>query len=408
MPGESAEAAVRLSARARALSPSPTLALDALAKEMRSRGRDVISLAAGEPDFPTPEEICRKGMEAIREGYTRYTPTAGLPALREAICRRLQLDRGLSYQPDQVVVTVGAKQALYNAFQVLLDPGDEVILPSPYWVSYVEQIRLAGGVPVLVPTAEEEGFVVNPAAVAERITPRTRALLLNSPCNPTGAVYPPELLLALGRLAVEHDLILISDEIYARLIYGGVRYASPAALDEEVKERTLVIDGVSKTYAMTGWRIGYAVGNRAVIRAMVDLQSHSTSNATAVAQVAAIEALNGDQEAAEKMRREFQRRRDYILERLRGLPGVTCHRPEGAFYAFPGVRELLGGVSRGGRRIEDVEALCTALLEEGGVAVVPGTAFGSPNHLRLSYATALDQLEKAMGRLAHFITGLRK
>ncbi|MGO0122863.1 pyridoxal phosphate-dependent aminotransferase [Desulfothermobacter acidiphilus] len=388
----------KLAARAQQLSPSPTLAVDARAKELQQRGEKVINFGAGEPDFDTPEHIKEAARRAIDEGYTKYTPVAGLWLLRQAISEKLYRDNGLSYTPEEIVVSCGAKHSLYNALQVLLNPGDEAIIPVPYWTSYPEQVKLAGGKPVLVPALESDGFKLSSENLQAAITPRTRVLILNSPGNPTGAVYRRQELERLAEVALAADLWIISDEIYEKLIYDGEEHVSIASLAPEIKERTVVVNGVSKAYAMTGWRIGYAAANREVVKAMVNLQSHSTSNPTAVAQMAALAALTGPQEPVEEMRCSFQRRRDLIWQGLNSLPGVRCSRPAGAFYVFPDVSQLLGG-RLGGRQVTTAADLALALLDEARVAVVAGAAFGDDRYLRFSYALGEEDLIEGLQRL---------
>ncbi|WP_338817861.1 Aspartate aminotransferase [Moorella thermoacetica] len=395
---------MQLAQRAAGISPSPTLAIDAQAKAMKAKGVKVINFSAGEPDFGTPEHIKQAAIDALAAGFTRYTPVAGIPELRQAICASLAA-RGVTYEPADIVVSCGAKHSLYNAMQVLLNAGDEVILSAPYWVSYYEQVKLAGGVPVVVTTGPDTGFKLTPGLLEAAITPRTRLLILNSPCNPTGAVYSREELAALAEVIVARDLIVISDEIYAALLYDGLTHTSIASLAPEVKERTILIDGVSKTYAMTGWRIGYAAAPRPVAKAMTDLQSHSTSNPTSIAQKAAVAALTGSQEAVEMMRREFEQRRNRILAGLRELPGIECNQPGGAFYVFPYIGKLFGRKFRG-RVLGNSTDVATVLLNEFQVAVVPGVAFGAEPYLRLSYATSMDQIEAGLERLRAFVTEL--
>jgi aspartate aminotransferase len=392
------EKTMKLSERAQQLTPSSTLAITAKAKELRQQGHDVIGLGAGEPDFNTPEHILKAAEEAMRAGHTKYTASGGIPELKKAIAGRFRQDNGLSYELDQIVVTVGAKHALYNLFQAMLDPGEEVIIPAPYWVSYIEQVKLAGGVPVIVEGTEEQRFKITPDQLRAAITDRTRAFLINSPSNPTGMVYTEEELRALGEVCIEHDLVIISDEIYQHLIYGDEKHVSIASLGPDFYRNTIVINGVSKTYSMTGWRIGYAAGDARIIKAMTGLASHSTSNPTSIAQYAAIAALTGTQEPVETMRAAFKERRDFVVKRLSEIPGFRILPPQGAFYAFVNVRAATD-VSP----FEDVEAWVKALLDEEKVAVVPGSAFGSPDHIRISYATSMEQLEKAMNRIQRFV-----
>lgn len=390
---------MHLTARALGIAPSPTLAIDAQAKEMIARGADVVNFGVGEPDFDTPEHICEAACRAIAAGKTRYTPVAGTLDLRRAVAAKLKRDNGLDYDPTEIVVSVGAKHSLYNAIQVLCQEGDEVILPVPYWVSYLEQVKLAGAAPRLVATRMENDFKLTPAALKEAVGPRTRLLLLNSPSNPTGAVYSAEELAALAEVVAQvPDLYVLADEIYENLIYDGQKHVSIASLGPEIKARTVVVNGVSKAYAMTGWRIGYAAAPPAVAKAMTALQSHSTSNPTSIAQAAAEAALEGPQEPVQAMVDEFARRRAYIMDRLAGLPKITCSRPSGAFYVFPNVKGLLGMTYRG-RVLENASELAAVLLEAAHVAVVPGVAFGDDDHIRLSYATSMDRIREGMDRI---------
>ncbi|WP_025323147.1 pyridoxal phosphate-dependent aminotransferase [Deferrisoma camini] len=393
---------MRLSSRARMLKPSPTLAITAKAKQLRAQGIDVIGFGAGEPDFDTPAHAVRAAVEALEAGETRYTPAGGTAELKQAVCRRIAGDYGMEYGPTEVTVSCGAKHTLYNLFQVLLDPGDEVIVPAPYWVSYPEQVRLAGGSPVVIPTREADGFRMQPEALEAALTPRTRAVVINSPSNPTGALYRAEHLEALADVIRGRDLVVVSDDIYHRLVYGDERFVSILEVAPDLRDRTVIVNGVSKTYAMTGWRIGYAAGPAEVIRAMEALQSQSTSNPTSFAQKGAVAALIGDQACVEEMRRAFARRRDLIVEALNRIPGVTCRRPEGAFYVFPNVSGLFGR-RWGDRGIGAPADLAAFLLDEARVAVVPGEAFGSSEHLRMSYATSEDAIREGVGRFAEAV-----
>lgn len=390
--------AARLTRRALGIEPSATLAVDARAKALAAAGQDIINFGVGEPDFPTPPAATEAALAAIRDGFTRYTPAAGIPALREAIAEKLRRDNGLDYRPDEIVVSVGAKHSLYNAFQVLCEEGDEVLIPAPYWVTYPEQVRLCGGVPVIVPTDAAGGYQLDLEALERSLTPRTRLLVLNSPCNPTGAVYPPETMAAVAEFIVSHNLYLISDEIYEKLVYHGARHVSPAAVSAEAKRRTVVVNGASKAYAMTGWRIGYAAADGPVAQAMAAFQGHVTSNPTSVAQKAALGALRGDEPAVAEMVTEFARRRDYMVERLKAMPGLRVPDPMGAFYVFPTLGAVTGRVVAG-KTIGDGSDLALALLEGAGVAVVPGVAFGQPDAFRLSYATSMANIEKGLDRI---------
>jgi aspartate aminotransferase len=383
--------------RLRTLSPSPTLAIQAKAKAMRAQGIDVISLSVGEPDFDTPERIKQAAVRALERGQTKYTEVPGIPELRAAVCQKLRRDNGLDYEPADVLVSCGAKHTLFNIFVALLDPGDEVLLPSPYWVSYPEQIRLLGGVPVVVETDEARGFQVDPPRLAAAVSPCAKAVILNSPNNPTGAVFTPDTLQRVADLAVERNLWVVSDECYEALAYEG-RYVSIASLSPEVKARTIVVNTCSKAYAMTGWRLGYAAGPRELIRAMGDVQSQVTSNPSSLSQWAAVEALTGPQDDVAKMVGEFDRRRRVIVEGLNRIPGVRCATPQGAFYAFPNVSGLFGRTWQG-RSLANSSDVTAFLLEAARVAVVPGLDFGSDRHIRLSYATDVETIRQALARI---------
>jgi aspartate aminotransferase len=391
-----------LAARLKTLAPSSTLAVQAKARALRARGVDVISFGAGEPDFDTPERIKAAAVEAIRRGQTKYTEVGGIPELRAAVCAKLKRDNGLAYEPADVLVSVGAKHTLFNIAMAVLDPGDEVLVPSPYWVSYPEQARLLGGVPIEVPTAEATGFDLDPARLAAAVTPRTKLIVLNSPNNPTGAVFSPAALEAVGRLAVERGLWAISDECYEALTFEG-RHVSVASFGPEIKARTLVVNTCSKAYAMTGWRIGYAAGPRELIRAMTDVQSQVTSNPSSIAQWAAVEALTGPQDEVAKMAGEFDRRRRLIVGGLNALPGVRCVMPRGAFYAFANVSGLFGRTWRrpeGDLTLKGSVDVTAFLLEAARVAVVPGKDFGSDAHVRLSYATSDALISDGLARMS--------
>jgi len=387
-----------LAERARRLVPSPTLAITAKARALRARGIDVISFGAGEPDFDTPERIKAAAVRALREGQTKYTDAAGIAELRAAVCHKLRRDNGLEYEPGQVVISCGAKHALYNLSAVLFEAGDEVLIPSPYWVSYPEQVRLVDAMPVPVPTDEARGFALDAERLRAAVTPRTRAVILNSPNNPTGAVFAREALEAVAVLALERGLWVISDECYEALAYEG-RVPSAAALGPEARARTVVVNTCSKAYAMTGWRIGYAAGPAEIIRAMADFQSQCTSNPSSIAQWAAVEALTGPQDEVAKMVGEFDRRRRAIVEGLNRIPGVSCAMPQGAFYVFPEVSGLFGR-RWGDRALGGSADVAAFLLEEARVAVVPGLDFGSDRHIRLSYATGLEAIQEGLARMA--------
>ena len=397
-----------LADRLKTLAPSATLAVQAKAKELRARGVDVISFGAGEPDFDTPQRIKDAGVEAMRRGQTKYTEVGGVPELRAAICGKLKRDNGLAYEPADILVSVGAKHTLFNLVVALINPGDEVLVPSPYWVSYPEQVQLMGGVGVPVETTEASGFDLDPDRLRAAVTPRTKLIVVNSPNNPTGAVFSRAALEAVARLAVERDLWVVSDECYEALTFEG-RHVSIASFGPEIKARTIVVNTCSKAYAMTGWRIGYAAGDRTLIRAMTDVQSQVTSNPSSIAQWAAVEALAGTQDEVAKMAGEFDRRRRLIVAGLNALPGVSCIMPKGAFYAFANVSGLFG---RTWRRSEGALTLKTSLdvtsflLEEARVAVVPGKDFGSDAHIRMSYATSDALISDGLARMSAAIATL--
>jgi aspartate aminotransferase len=392
---------LRLSSRVRGITASPTLALDAKTKELIAQGVDVISFGVGEPDFDTPDNAKKSAIEAIEQGFTKYTPSSGIPELREAIAHKFKKDNGVEYSPSQVLVSVGGKHSIYNAVTALCDEGDEVIIPSPYWVSYPEMVKLAGGTPVIVDTYLESGFKLTPQDLEKAISPKTRLLILNTPSNPTGAVYSKEELETIAEICLRHDIAVISDEIYEKLIYEG-SHISFASLSPEVKDITVTINGVSKSYAMTGWRIGYAAGPHHVIKGMANLQSHSTSNPTSISQKAALAALTGPQESLVEMRAEFKSRRDFIVKRLNEMPGFKCLTPPGAFYVYPDVSSLLGKqVAQ--RVVESDSELAEVLLDVGRIAVVPGSAFGTKGNLRFSYATSMGRIEEGLNRLARVL-----
>lgn len=389
----------RLSRRAQALEPSPTVALDTRAKELLAAGVDVVNLSVGEPDQDTPEPARLGAESAIRRGLTKYTATAGTLELRRAICDKLWRDSALRYEPDEIVVSNGAKQSVFNAMMVLVDAGDEVLIPAPYWVSYPEMVRLAGGVPVFVKTGAADGFRLTPDALRAAIGPRTRGLVLNNPANPTGAVYERQELEQIVTLALEHELFLISDEIYEKLIYGSATAFSIASLGPEARRATVTVNGFSKAYAMTGWRLGYAAAEQSVARAMADLQSQVTSGPSSISQEAGRAVLSADSTDLERMRRQFDDRRHYVLDRLAGMPGLTVDVvPQGAFYVFPDVSGCFGR-RLAGQQVTDARELAAVLLERARVAVVPGDVFGGPGHVRISYATSMERLKEGMDRL---------
>ncbi|MEV0281382.1 pyridoxal phosphate-dependent aminotransferase [Streptomyces sp. NPDC050610] len=389
----------RVSARIGSISESATLAVDAKAKALKAAGRPVIGFGAGEPDFPTPDYIVEAAVEACRNPkYHRYTPAGGLPELKAAIAAKTLRDSGYEVGADQVLVTNGGKQAIYQAFAAILDPGDEVVVPAPYWTTYPESIRLAGGVPVPVVADETTGYRVSVEQLEAARTERTKVLLFVSPSNPTGAVYTRAQVEEVGRWAAEHGLWVLTDEIYEHLVYGDAEFSSLPVVVPELADKCIVVNGVAKTYAMTGWRVGWVIGPKDVVKAATNLQSHATSNVSNVAQVAALAAVSGDLTAVAKMRESFDRRRRTIVRMLNEIDGVECPEPEGAFYAYPSVKALLGKEIRGKRPATSVE-LAALILDEAEVAVVPGEAFGTPGYLRLSYALGDDDLVEGVSRI---------
>jgi aspartate aminotransferase len=395
--------AARISARIGGISESATLAVDAKAKALKAAGRPVIGFGAGEPDFPTPEYIVEAAVQACREPrFHRYTPAGGLPELKEALAAKTLRDSGYEVDPAQILITNGGKQAIYESFATLLDPGDEVIVIAPYWTTYPEAIKLAGGVPVVVVTDESTGYLADVPQLQAALSPRTKVLLFVSPSNPTGAVYSPEQVAEIGRWTAENGLWVLTDEIYEHLVYGDARFASLPVEVPEMAERTLVVNGVAKTYAMTGWRVGWTIGPRDVIKAATNLQSHATSNVANVSQVAALAAVSGDLAAVAEMRQAFDRRRKTIVRMLNDIPGVVCPEPQGAFYAYPSVKELLGKEIRG-RRPNTSTELAELVLEEAEVAVVPGEAFGTPGYFRLSYALGDADLAEGVDRIGKLL-----
>jgi aspartate aminotransferase len=388
-----------LAKRMAQIKPSPTLVVATKAKEMASHGVDIVDFSVGEPDFPTPENIKQAGIDAIRTDFTRYTDSSGIPPLRQAICAKLKRDNGLEYAPDEIIVSTGAKHSLYNLSVALFDEGDEVLLPTPCWVSYEPQVLLAGAKPVFLEASADDGFRLAPEKLRAAITPRTKALILNSPSNPTGAAYTREQLAALAAVLEPTSVFVVVDEIYEKLVYDGFVFTSFPSLSPLWKERCLVVNGVSKTYAMTGWRIGYAAGPKPVIKGMARVQSHSTSNANSIAQQAALEAIAGPQAEIEVMRRAFEQRRNLMLTRMLGVPEVKCTKPQGAFYLLPDWRAYIGRRA-GEREIRSCTDLATYFLEEAHVALVPGEAFCAPGHLRFSYATSTARIDEGMQRVA--------
>ena len=387
-----------LANRVKTLTPSSTLAITAKAKELKEQGIDVIGLGAGEPDFNTPQNIIDAAVLSMEKGLTKYTPAGGLPVLKQAIIDKLSRDNNLTYKANEIIVGVGAKHVLYTLFQVILNEGDEVIIPIPYWVSYPEQVKLAGGVPVYVEGTAEQGFKITPQQLADAVTDKTKAVIINSPSNPSGMIYSKEELAELAKVAEQKDILIVSDEIYEKLVYNGVEHFSIAELSEQVKARTIVVNGVAKSHSMTGWRIGYAAGDAAIVKAMTDLASHSTSNANTTAQYATVEAYNGSQATVEEMRQAFESRLEVIYPKLAAIPGFKVLKPQGAFYLLPDVSEAAAKTG-----YSSVDDFASALLTEANVAVIPGSGFGAPATMRLSYATSLELLEEAVRRIDTFV-----
>ena len=404
---------IKIASRLDPIKPSITLAVTAKAAKLKADGVDVISFGAGEPDFDTPEHIKAAARAALdKPGVGKYTEVGGTLALRKAIAAELSSVHKTTVEPDHVLVSTGAKHSLYNLFMALLDEGDEVLIPAPYWVSYPDMVMLAGGRPVILETRAEDDFAVTAEQVAAAVTPRTRAIVLNNPSNPTGAAYTKAQIEALAKVCVEKDLLIISDDIYRQLVYGGAEYVSIAAINPEAAKRTILVDGVSKTYAMTGWRIGYtavtASGPLApLIKAMAKIQGQSTSNPTNISQVATLAALTGPQDCVATMRKAFDERRLKMVELLRAIPGVECREPKGAFYAFPNVSAYVGKKSPDGSVLDDDVQLCDWLVEVGKVAVVPGSGFGAPGFVRLSYATSMQNIVDGVGRLHKALSSLQ-
>ena len=395
-----------LAKKASSISASPTLEIDAKFKSMKAAGVDVIGFGAGEPDFETPDYIKEAAIAAIQNGQTRYTPASGTMELKKAICAKLKRDSNLDYEPSDIVISNGAKHSLLNAFMAICDPGDEVIIPGPFWVSYPEMVKLADGVPVILHTKEENGFQFTIEELEAVCTDRTRAIVLNTPSNPTGMIYSPELLEAVAKFAVERQIYIISDEIYEKLIYDGMKHISIASFGEEVKNLTILINGVSKAYAMTGWRIGYTASATAVAKTMANVQSHATSNPNSIAQAATVAALNGPQGEVEEMRRAFERRRNYMVERIQKLELVNCLRPNGAFYVMMNISKLIG-LHYGETEITDADTFCALLLDNAKVALVPGTGFGAPDFVRWSYANSTANIKNGIDRLEAFLAELK-
>lgn len=396
-----------LATRMQNIKPSPTMAVTAKAAELKAEGKKVIGLGAGEPDFDTPDHIKHAAHEAMQRGDTKYTPVGGTAALKQAIADKFRRENGLEYGANEIIVGAGGKQVIFNAFMATLNPGDEVIIPAPYWVSYPDITAFSGGTPVVIDAPESQGFKITPDMLEAAITDKTKWLILNSPSNPTGAAYSLDEIRALGEVLLRHPHVwVLTDDIYEHLVYDGFAFTTIAAAVPELKPRTLTCNGVSKAYSMTGWRIGYGAGPKELIKAMADIQSQSTSNPCSISQAAAVAALNGPQDFLPKWRTAFARRRDHTLAALKQIPGVTCTKPEGAFYLFPGIQSLLGKTTPGGTAIHTDVDFCAYLLEQSLVAAVPGSAFGMDGHFRISYATSDTALEEACTRIRDAVAAL--
>ena len=395
-------------ARLDRISPSATIAITGKARALKAQGRDIISLSAGEPDFDTPQNVKDAAIRAIQAGETKYTDVAGTPALRKAVCEKFRRDSGLDYKPEEIIVCTGGKQVIFDAIIATIDPGDEAIIPSPCWVSYPDIVSLAEGTPVIVPTEQNNGFKLRAEALEAAITPKTKWFILNNPCNPTGAAYSAEELRKICDVLLRHPNVWIfTDDIYEKLAYDGFKPATIVQVEPKLRDRTITMNGCSKAYAMTGWRIGFGGAPVALIKAMDKLQGQSTSNTCSMSQAAAIEALTGPQESIASMVDVYRQRRDLVVEMLNKAPGITCHKPEGAFYVYPAIHGCIGKTSAGGAKINTDEDFVVALLEETGVAVVHGAAFLYPGHFRVSYAAATEVLREACARIQKFCAGLR-
>jgi len=393
-----------ISKKASQISPSPTLALDSKFKQMKKQGIPVVGFGAGEPDFETPDNIKEAAIVAIKNGVTRYTPASGTLELKEAIVNKVKRDTGLEYTTDNVVVSNGGKHSLTNIFMCILEADDEVIIPSPYWVSYPEMVKMAGGKPVILETTEEDNFKFTPEAFEKLINNKTKALVLNTPSNPTGMVYNSEELKKIADIAVKHNIYIVFDEIYEKLIYGDTVHTNIATLGDEIKELTIIVNGMAKAYAMTGWRIGFTLSNVKLAKAMSNMQSHATSNPNSIAQAASVEALNGDQSSVEKMRLEYEKRKEYMVKRINSIEGISCKDPDGAFYIFMNVRELLGK-EHYGKMINTASELCDDILDRALVALVPSEGFGIDGYARLSYATSMETITTGLDRIEKYIKG---
>lgn len=397
---------LELSRKAAAVKPSSTLAITAKAKELRAQGKDVVGFGAGEPDFNTPENICDAAIQAIHDGFTKYTPASGTNELKEAVSGKFKSFNGLDYAPDQIVISNGGKHSLTNIFTALINPGDEVIIPAPFWLSYPEIVKLAGGVPVIVKTTKEQSYKLQAEDLKKAITDKTKAVVLNTPNNPTGMLYTEQELRAIADVVVESDIYVVADEMYENLVYGDQKHISIASFGKEIYDRTITCSGLAKSYAMTGWRIGYTGSSKEIAKMMSSVQSHQTSNPNSIAQRAAVEALNGPQDSVAKMHAEFDKRRQYMYQRICAMPYVSTIEPMGAFYVFVDVSDVLGKDYKG-TKIEDTSKMAEILIEEYNVAVVPCADFGFADHIRLSYAISLEQIEKGLDRIETFLKELK-
>jgi aspartate aminotransferase len=395
---------MHISKRVLSIKPSPTLTIDAKAKALKQQGVDVINFGVGEPDFDTPINIKEAAITAINAGFTKYCPIAGTPELKNAIINKLKRDNGLTYVPEEIIVSSGAKHSLYNLFQSIIDDGDEVIIPAPYWVSYTDMVILAGGKPVIIHTSDKTNFKVIPENIEKALTSKIKAIIINSPSNPTGVTYTAGELKAIAQVCVKNKILIISDDIYEKLVYDDFKFTSIAEVSPEIKEFSVVVNGVSKAYSMTGWRIGYAAGPKNIISAMTKVQSQSTSNASSISIKAAVEALNGTQKYVESMKKEFEKRRNYIVEKLNTIKDIVCRKPEGAFYVFPNIKSFLGKTFNGKVINTDIE-LADYLLDWAKIAVVPGSAFGAEGYIRLSYATSIENIKTGVERLEAALKG---
>lgn len=397
---------LELSRKAAAVKPSSTLAITAKAKELRAQGKDVVGFGAGEPDFNTPENICDAAIQAIHDGFTKYTPASGTNELKEAVSKKFKYFNGLDYAPDQIVISNGGKHSLTNIFTALINPGDEVIIPAPFWLSYPEIVKLAGGVPVIVKTTKEQSYKLQAEDLKKAITDKTKAVVLNTPNNPTGMLYTEQELRAIADVVVESDIYVVADEMYENLVYGDQKHISIASFGKEIYDRTITCSGLAKSYAMTGWRIGYTGSSKEIAKMMSSVQSHQTSNPNSIAQKAAVEALNGPQDSVATMHAEFDKRRQYMYKRICEMPHVSTIEPMGAFYVFVDVSDVLGKDYKG-QKIEDTSKMAEILIEEYNVAVVPCADFGFADHIRLSYAISLEQIEKGLDRIETFLKELK-